>query len=511
MLPVSYYFDKIFWGAIWIAANIAVFAWAFYEEKHRKDNQKNKDVMGIYLLIARSAARCLNLQLALILIPICKNFLSFLKRVPYLHKLIPLDKNIKFHRYIAVFLFVFTLIHTIAHWFNAFKLEKKQNSKYDATQIAWISWAGATGQIMVFIMILMYTAAMTPLKKQCYELFWYTHHLSMPFFGCALFHSFGCLLKNDNGVCYEKTTWKWVIGPLSLYFFEILLRHYRAAQKTKVVKVVHHPNKTFELQFSKPSMKMRCGQYVFVNVPKVSRTQWHPYTLTSCQDDDFHAIHLRVVGDWTMEVAKKFGCMTENGDWQPQYNFSIKDIPHIKVDGPYGSACEHVFKYKSVVFACGGIGVTPFAAILKRIWYSLKNREQDRKIQKLTILWVSRSMKSFEWFQDLLYYVEEENVDNFLDIHIHLTGEIAQKQALQIVSGSSSVRDSITNLKSKTQFGRPDLGALFKKIKYDRSSLEFGKVGVFVCGPQKFSHAVRQEVHRASDSEVQFDFHKEIF
>lgn len=39
------------------------------------------------------------------------------------------------------------------------------------------------------------------------------------------------------------------------------------------------------------------------------------------------------------------------------------------VDGPFGTASEDVFRYEVVMLVGAGIGVTPFASILKSVWY----------------------------------------------------------------------------------------------------------------------------------------------
>ena len=39
-----------------------------------------------------------------------------------------------------------------------------------------------------------------------------------------------------------------------------------------------------------------------------------------------------------------------------------------QIDGPFGSASEDVFQYEVSVLVGAGIGVTPFASILKSIW-----------------------------------------------------------------------------------------------------------------------------------------------
>lgn len=55
----------------------------------------------------------------------------------------------------------------------------------------------------------------------------------------------------------------------------------------------------------------------------------------------------------------------------------------IEVDGPFGTVCEDVFQYEVTVLVGAGIGVTPFASILKSIWY--KFRHADKNLRTRTV------------------------------------------------------------------------------------------------------------------------------
>lgn len=47
------------------------------------------------------------------------------------------------------------------------------------------------------------------------------------------------------------------------------------------------------------------------------------------------------------------------------------------IDGPFGTASEDVFRYDVVMLVGAGIGVTPFASILKSVWYKHIQNNQD--------------------------------------------------------------------------------------------------------------------------------------
>lgn len=54
------------------------------------------------------------------------------------------------------------------------------------------------------------------------------------------------------------------------------------------------------------------------------------------------------------------------------------------VDGPFGTASEDVFDYEVAMLVGAGIGVTPFASILKSIWYKFKESNPKLRTRKVT-------------------------------------------------------------------------------------------------------------------------------
>lgn len=71
-------------------------------------------------------------------------------------------------------------------------------------------------------------------------------------------------------------------------------------------------------------------------------------------------------------------------------------MARIEVDGPFGTASEDVFQYEVAMLVGAGIGVTPFASILKSIWYKFQQADQTLKTKKVQSvpwdqLWVSPS------------------------------------------------------------------------------------------------------------------------
>jgi hypothetical protein len=44
------------------------------------------------------------------------------------------------------------------------------------------------------------------------------------------------------------------------------------------------------------------GDYVFLKIPSIAKTEWHPFTISSSPEQDFIGLHIRAVGTWTKKL-----------------------------------------------------------------------------------------------------------------------------------------------------------------------------------------------------------------
>jgi hypothetical protein len=159
--------------------------------------------------------------------------------------------------------------------------------------------------------------------------------------------------------------------------------------------------------------------------PEVSIWQYHPFTLTSAPEEDYISIHMRMVGDFTRSVGKALGCNTdkkpagEKGEkGGASEEIPLRQIlPRVYIDGPFGSASEDVFKFEVAVLVGAGIGVTPFASILKSIWYRMNYPQGRTRLRKVYFFWICRDFGSFEWFRSLLLAIESQDTEDHIEIH----------------------------------------------------------------------------------------------
>ena len=102
-----------------------------------------------FVTLARFGGSILKLNSALILLPVCRNALTYLRKIQFLHHFVPFDKNIAWHRHIGWSLLVFGVIHAMGHYLN-------YNETGQPWEFAWTTLAGSTGHLISIIMIFMY-------------------------------------------------------------------------------------------------------------------------------------------------------------------------------------------------------------------------------------------------------------------------------------------------------------------------------------------------------------------
>ncbi|KAL4932041.1 putative NADPH oxidase (NoxA) [Aspergillus undulatus] len=539
--PSKLFFYTWFWGL-----HFAVFAIGWnYQATSKPLDALN--VLSYSVWISRGAGLVLTFDGTLILLPMCRNIMKFLR--PKLRWL-PLDETIWFHRQVAYATLVFTILHVAGHYVNFYHIERIQLRPQTALQIHYTEAGGVTGHVMLFCMMLMYTTSHHRIRQQSFETFWYTHHLFIPFMLALYTHATGCFVRDSVETysplagekfwnhCLGYQGWRWELVAGGLYLCERLWREIRALRETEIVKVIRHPYDAMEIQFRKPSFKYKAGQWLFIQVPEVSNTQWHPFTITSCPFDEYVSIHVRQVGDFTRALGDALGCGPaqardlEGLDPMGMYEVALQNgqqMPKLRVDGPYGAPAEDVFENEIAVLIGTGIGVTPWASILKNIWHLRASPNPPRRLRRVEFIWVCKDTTSFEWFQALLSSLEAQSATDaayegsseFLRIHIYLTQRLDQDTTANIYLNSVGHElDPLTELKSRTNFGRPDFKRLFSAMRdglQDQSymsglhSQAKTDIGVYFCGPNVAARQIKAAANASSTREVKFKFWKEHF
>ncbi|GAQ89041.1 putative NAD(P)H oxidase [Klebsormidium nitens] len=407
-----------------------------------------------------------------------------------------------------------------------------------------------------------------------FNAFWYSHHTLLLMYVVVIFHG----TRSGHWYVPSTTAWVYIVGPLGVYLAERLLRWYRgsgAHHQPQVLQAVSYSGKVLLLELSKPSgFRYRSGMFVYIQCPAASRFEWHPFTLTSAPGDDTLSLHIRVAGDWTSALLRKFesaldatnscpshadvsspgyaaaaaalstvppsqqedqepdlelGGRNERPSWR---HVAATKFPSLRMDGPYGAPAQEYRRYKTVLLVGAGIGITPYVSILRDLLHRFQT-EQDqpqardssgaprvRRVMTEAVYcyWVTRDHDTVAMLRDLLQSLAQREIEGRLEVHICLTG---QTPAANTTPALSSV--SVTESSAASELGTSPRGGMVIEHHNSRPDWDSvlsgiagrhpkGDVGVFYCGKPGIAAALRSRRSRFSLARgTFFRLHKETF
>lgn len=559
---VAYFLEddwkRVWVVALWLSICVGLFTWKFIQYKHRAVFH----VMGYCVTTAKGAAETLKFNMALILFPVCRNTITWLRSRTKLGVVVPFDDNINFHKLIALGVAIGVGLHAGAHLTCDFpRLLHATDEEYEPMKpffgeerppnYWWFvkGTEGWTGVVMVVLMAIAYILAQPwfrrnklnlpkPLKKLTgFNAFWYSHHLFVIVYVLFIIHGIFLYLSKK---WYKKTTWMYLAVPVILYSCERLIRAFRSGHKSvKILKVAIYPGNVMAIHMSKPQgFKYKSGQYVFVNCSAVSPLQWHPFSITSAPGDDYLSVHIRTLGDWTSQLKAVFSevlrppTSDQSGLLRSDYMNGDSNLrfPKLLIDGPYGAPAQDYQKYDVLLLVGLGIGATPLISIVKDVLWNIKQKEMEAEVEsgatkskkkpfatsRAYFYWVTREQGSFEWFRGVMNEVAENDKDGVIELHNYLTSVYEEGDArsaliamLQSLHHAKSGIDIVSGTRVKTHFARPNWRNVFKHVAVNHNDQ---RVGVFYCGAPGLTGELRRlSADFSRKTSTKFDFHKENF
>ncbi|RLN49421.1 hypothetical protein BBJ29_000138 [Phytophthora kernoviae] len=491
---------RIWWLVVYFILNNIAFwvKWFMYEVD---------PAIGWGLRVARANAQVAMLNCVFVLLPMCRSITQVMKRSRFLWRYIPFDDHIAFHKISGSVLLIAGIIHTLAHVSNEIYLYLVATPE-EALPV----W---TGVILLVITCISFPLAAIPKFRQGkFNLFWYSHMLFGPFLIVLAFHGATSWLARCSAYI-------WITPPFLIYLIERRFRYAKMFAAPVRIMEAMELDGTVALFLEKPRRFVyRPGMYLYLNCPQISSHEWHPFTISSAPGDNYISIHIRVCGDWTDAIARVISdCHACN----LQY-------PDVYLDGPVGAPTQDYHRYKTVICIGGGIGVTPFASILKDVVHLWEDNRclncnhvrhpSSFKIQKLYFHWVTRAQESLSWFESTMNQISQMDRDNVIETHQYLSTVVlggeentSQLKMFQEFVHEQTGKDFVSGMDTKqlTHFGRPDWDKIFSEAKSNHPGEE---VGVFCCGPHELEEVLDSMCKKYSSSGANgtnFDFHSEKF
>jgi len=119
----------------------------------------------------------------------------------------------------------------------------------------------------------------------------------------------------------------------------------------------------------------RPGQYAFLNIPQLSKFQWHPFSISSNPSQHYISFHIKDMSklSWTRRLAG----LSMDGTFGPELV--------VNVDGPYGYPPDYL-DFEVLILVAGGVGITPVHSILMDLYQRHSFSSQNIKLKKIYFL-----------------------------------------------------------------------------------------------------------------------------
>ncbi|CAN0902829.1 Ferric reduction oxidase 2 [Linum grandiflorum] len=293
------------------------------------------------------------------------------------------ESSIKYHMWLghmAMTLFTLHGLCYIVFWAETTQL--LQMMKWDDLLVANVA-----GEVALAAGLLMWAASVTCIRRKFFELFFYTHHLYVLFVIFYVYH------VGFSSACT-------ILPGIYLFAIDRFLRLLQSQQSVRLVSARVLPCQAVELNFAKNSrLTYNPTSSMFINIPSISKLQWHPFSVTSSSklEADRISVVIKSEGHWTTKLYQQLSSPP------PTAHFKVS------VEGPYGPVFSEFTRHDTLVLVSGGSGITPFISIIREIIY-LSNTKGTKTPKVLLICAFKRSIDLT--ILDLLLPVSERSSTN---------------------------------------------------------------------------------------------------
>lgn len=294
-----------------------------------------------YLKVATRFGLLAEACLALLLLPI-------LRVMPVLRLLgIQFEASVRYHTWLGTGMILFATFHgasTLFIW-GVSHVIQDEVWRWQKTGRIYLA-----GEITLVLGLVIWITSLPFIRRKQFEIFYYTHHLYTLFILFYLFHA-------GDRHFYA------VFSGIFLFGLDKLLRIIQSRPHTYLLSAKVLPCEALELTLPKdPKLKYSPTSVVFMNVPRISKLQWHAFSITSSSNvqEDTMSLMIKCEGWWTNTLCRMITEELSSDTHQ------TKCIP-VAIEGPYGPSTVDFLRYDSMLLIAGGSGITPFLSILQEI------------------------------------------------------------------------------------------------------------------------------------------------
>lgn len=314
--------------------------------------------------------------------------------------------GIKYHRWLGVATVVTALLHCVGYywlWIRQGRWVDMAVPCFDCSlgeRHGYKVWFNVFGELALIFFLIIGATSIPFIRRRMYETFYYVHHLFIPAVIFCVLHWGGIL-------------W-WLLPTFMLYVVSRCCSSSNAFVPVPVTEFTTLENDIIKVVVERSAMRdghYAVGQFVYLNVPAISKLQWHAFTISSSPRASATTltILLKSLGDWTTDLVEYIDdCKNKN----------VR--PTVYMDGYYGASLEAYQEYNTICLIGGGIGVTPLFSILEDIAARLCAGDQLR--QRVVFIFTFREISLLEEIHPVLMKIREmDPQEEYFTWHFYLT------------------------------------------------------------------------------------------
>ncbi|KAF1776262.1 Ferric reductase transmembrane component-like domain [Phytophthora cactorum] len=267
--------------------------------------------------------------------------------------------GVKYHRWLGLLSIYAAILHAIPFywlWARQGVLAKQSlpcfDCQLDYWHIGYPKWFNVFGEISLFFMLVITYTSHPWVRRHLFETFYYVHHLYIPAVIFAVLH-------------FNVIVW-WLLPTLVLYLSSRAISRWNALFPVQVLEFTRLPE----------------GLFVYLNVPAISKLQWHAFTISSSPRTSAASLTIlaKSLGDWTQNLTSFQLCIwTATTGLTPGYD-----------------------EYPTVCLIGGGIGATPLFAILEDMVARLEKHDSSLPNQHVFLVLAIRELALLEEVSPIL-------------------------------------------------------------------------------------------------------------
>ena len=362
---VENYRLHIFWLSIFYFACAGIFVERAYYYSIEREFAGLRRIAGYGVTVTRGAASGMMFTYSVLLITMARNFITYLRETIF-NKYIPFDSYISFHKIVALTALGFTIVHCIGHGINFYHISTQTANDltclfrevYHRTHVLpqftywlFLTMTGFASFILTLVTVIIFVFATQYARRYTFTAFWFTHHLYIAFYILMFLHGSGRLVQ-------DPLFGNFFLGPGIIYTIDLIISISRRKNELTVVCADILPSLVLGIYIQRPlSFDYKAGQWLKIASAAQNPGEFHSFTISSAPHEDYLSLHIRAVGPWTYNFRDHYNLANLHG--QP--------YPKVFIDGPFGEGHQDWTQYEVSVLVGGGIGVTPFASILKEL------------------------------------------------------------------------------------------------------------------------------------------------